>query len=115
MYCFSSYKGDSDELDTTFGTKEQVKALYIEFIKQFHRGAVMDYAQECGWKESYNEILDDTYFIYCDSNGSRYHAWYFPVKGTNALTTVKHNVACSFASWRKKIVRGLISFLKKYE
>ena len=106
MYYFASYRGDCEDLDVTFGSKEEVKSLYHSFVRMFNQDAVEHYYKERGWSDTYEQILNDNNFMYRDGDGFDYQTYYTEIKTSRWDTLI---------NWRKSIVRGLIKFLKKYE
>lgn len=106
MYYFASYRGDCEALEVEFGSKKRVKELYRIFVSQFKEEAVMAYYKERAWCDTYEDILNDNIFMYRDGDGFDCQAHY---------TEIETSRWDSIIGWRKKIVRGLISFLKKYE
>ncbi|BAL84659.1 hypothetical protein SELR_pSRC400080 (plasmid) [Selenomonas ruminantium subsp. lactilytica TAM6421] len=112
MYCFVSWNPETCELTNRFGTKEQMMALYRDFVKRWKKDTVMEYADECGWGQTYEEILNDSCFVIFSEDYGESQCQVFKVKRTDGWWPA---LKLTISRWRGSVIRRLISFLKKYE
>jgi len=80
IYCLCIWNPSRGELTTKFGTEQQMRLLYMNFILDFNRKEVMDYYRSVGWNDSYAEILIGDSFQFLGYDGE-YHARVVKVEG----------------------------------
>lgn len=113
MYCFTSYDGYDEELETMFGSESQMRELYKKFIKDMDKDDVLRYYNDHGWDEkTFEDILNSQHFSFTDYNGYVYTADWFKVRRTHGRWPA---LKLTISRWRTAAIRKLISFLKKYE